>query len=434
MLDLSTIFAVPYMGGLLADFGAEVIKVEAPGRLDQTRSGWGACFDNDPGPEFWNRMTTFHQINRGKRALSLNLDTEPGREVLRGIVGTADVVLDNFTPRVHRKWGTTYDDLRALKPDLIMLSNTGYGSTGPWASFKAQGTALESTMGVTTYSGYPGGKPSKIGQSYPDFLACWAGLISVLAALVHRERTGEGQWIDLAMYPLGACVIPEAILHYQAAGEEQERIGARDFDALVSGVFPAAGRDRWLAVSVPDSEQMTRLARVVPGLPTEPDDVAAVEKAIGEWARVRDDTEAATELQEAGIAAAPVQDVRELFADPQLRSRGFFERAHFDEVGSRPLMGRPYRWESGTTEVHVRGPGPRWGEANSYVLRGLLGYDDARVQALYDREIVTERPLNPGLALPHELESLVASGVLAYVDEDSLSNLGLEVPSVSPGA
>ena len=144
----------------------------------------------------------------------------------------------------------TYDHLAALNPRLIMLSNTGYGSTGPWAPFRAQGTTLEATMGVSHYTGYPGGAPSKVGESYPDFLACWTGLLALMAALVHRQRTGEGQWIDLGMYQLGVSVIPEALLAYQASGHDLPRTGNEDLDAVFSGVFPASGDDRWLALHV----------------------------------------------------------------------------------------------------------------------------------------------------------------------------------------
>ena len=144
-----------------------------------------------------------------------------GREILLGLVTRSDVLLENFTPRVMRGWGMAYDDLAARNPRLIMLSNTGFGSTGPWSSFRAQGTTLEATMGLSRYAGYADGPPSKVGQSYPDFLACWSGLLAVLAALVDRERTGRGQWIDLGMYQLGAVVIPEALVGLQLTGEDR---------------------------------------------------------------------------------------------------------------------------------------------------------------------------------------------------------------------
>ena len=266
VVDLSTVFAVPYMGALLSDLGAEVIKVEAPHRLDQTRALFGHPFlDNAPTGDWWDRSGAFHVVNRGKRSLTLDLSQAEGREVLLDLLGETDVLLDNFTPRVLRGWGMTPDDLHARYPRLVTLSNTGYGSTGPWAAFRAQGTSLEATMGISHLTGYRGGRPAKVGQSYPDFVACWSGLVALLAALVHRERTDEGQHIDLGMYQLGVVVMPEAVLHLQAHGEELTRRGNEDLGAFASGLVPATGEDRWLAVSFPSAEAFERAMGVAAG-------------------------------------------------------------------------------------------------------------------------------------------------------------------------
>jgi crotonobetainyl-CoA:carnitine CoA-transferase CaiB-like acyl-CoA transferase len=411
VLDLSTVFAVPYMAGLLADMGAEVIKVEPPRRLDQTRSGWGLCFDNDPGDAYWDRAGTFHQLNRGKRSIGLDLSTAEGREVLRTLVAESDVLLDNFTPRVMRKWGTTYDDLREINPRLVMLSNTGYGSTGPWAAFKAQGTVLEATMGMTQFSGYPGEKPSKVGQSHPDFVACWAGLTALMAALVHRDATGEGQWIDLGMYQLAAFVMPEALVHVQAHGTEIPRRGNADLDAVLSGVFPALGDDRWLAVSVADEATLRRLVAVVGDSPS-------AEAALRAWASTRDAGAGAGELQRAGVPAGAVLDARDLLLDPTLRARGFYETATFDGVGRRPLIGRPYTWASPRTAVAIAGPAPSWGADTDAVLRDLAGLDATRIAALHAAGAVTRAPVDARPARPLDLARMLQSGVLSRVDED----------------
>ena len=165
-----------------------------------------------------------------------------------------------------RAWGMTSDDLHARHPRLIMLSNTGYGSTGPWAAFRAQGTSLEATMGMSHLTGYADGKPC-------EGRAVLSGLRRLLERRSsrcsrrssHRERTGEGQYIDLGMYQLGVVVMPEAVLHLQAHGEELSRRGNEDLVAFASGLVPAAGEDRWLAVSIPSAEAFTRAMRVAPG-------------------------------------------------------------------------------------------------------------------------------------------------------------------------
>jgi crotonobetainyl-CoA:carnitine CoA-transferase CaiB-like acyl-CoA transferase len=409
VVDLSTVFAVPYLGALLADLGAEVIKVEPPHRLDQTRAIFGhPFFDNDPAGDWWDRSGIFQVVNRGKRSLTLDLSQEPGRDVLRALLAQSDVLLDNFTPRVLRGWGMTPDVLHALNPRLVTLSNTGYGSTGSWAAFRAQGTSLEATMGASHLTGYPDGKPSKAGQSWPDFVACWAGLVAVLAALAHRRRTGEGQHIDLGMYQLGVIVMPEALLHLQAHGEDLGRRGNEDLGVPASGLVAAAGEDRWLAVSAPSRAAVAAAIGADPG-----EDVMG---ALAAWARDRDAAQAAAALQEAGVAAGPVLDARELLTDEHLRARGFYEEADCGPgCGTRPVIGRPYRMRGAA----VRGPGPRFGEANEDILRGLLGLDAARIAELRDLGVVADAPTGVPTALtPIDLDVLLASRSVTSIDAD----------------
>jgi crotonobetainyl-CoA:carnitine CoA-transferase CaiB-like acyl-CoA transferase len=422
VLDLSYVFAAPYMGALLSDLGAEVIKVEAPHRLDQTRAHVSPFFENDPGEEYWNRAAAFHVVNRGKRSLSLNLATGKGRDVLRQLVGHADILLENYTPRVMREWQLTYDELAPLNPGLIMLSNTGYGSTGPWAGFRAQGTTLEATMGLSYYTGYRDGPPSKVGQSYPDFIACWTGLLCLFAALVDRHRTGRGQRIDLGMYQLGISVIPEAILSFQATREDLSRTGSEDVDAIISGVFAAAGVDRWVAISVATEAQLAALQAIVPDLRAAMrgtwGDELAVREAIERWSSGLSPHEAASRLQAAGVPAGAILDARDLLADPHLRERSFYEAVVFNDGRTRPLVGRPYRWHSEAGQVAIRRPGPDFAEANEYVLRDLLGLDEDHIAALYEDGAVTRQPVDPPRMHPAPLRSMLEAGTLARIDDD----------------
>jgi len=426
VIDLSTVFAVPYIGGLLSDLGAEVIKVEAPKRLDQTRAGlgFGLQYNNEEHTDYWNHATTFPVLNRGKRSIALDLATEPGRRVLLSLVKEADVLLDNFTPRVMKKWGTTYDALGQVNPRLIMLSNTGFGSTGPWSSFKAQGTTLEATMGMTSYTGYRQGPPAKAGQSYPDFVSCWSGLCGLMAALLHRQATGRGQWIDLGMYQVGPVVMPEALLHWQAEGADLERIGNADLGALFSGLVPAAGDDRWLAVSIADREAVAQLRTVVPQFASV--DLASgdrlldrVASALGEWAAGRPVDEAAAALQNAGIPAGPVMDSRDLVRDPHLVARGFYEPVDFGSgVGTRQLIGRPYRWHSAGSDLGVRGPGPLYADSNDYVLREVAGLSEAEIAALQEAGVVVDDPVDPPPQQPWDVELMLKAKALTMIDPD----------------
>ncbi len=406
------------MGGLLADLGAEVIKVEAPHRLDQSRTIFSPFFENDPESNHWDRAGAFHVVNRGKRSVSVNLAVPDGRDLLRGLVTQADVLLENFTPRVMRGWGMTYPELAAINPRLIMLSNTGFGASGPWSAFRAQGTTLEATMGLSRYAGYEDGPPSKVGQSYPDFLACWAGLLMVLASLVHRERTGQGQWIDLGMHQLGAAVIPEALLRFQLTGEDERGGASHEPDALFAAVVAGAGDDRWLAVTALNEAQLESLCETVGARAGE-----APDAALATWARSRAVADAAARLQAAGVPAGPVLDARDLLEDRQLRARGFYEDVLCPDGVIRPLIGRPYRWHSERSSVRVRGCGPDFGEAATWVLEDVLGLEAERAQALRQAGVVTDAPVAPAAADALDLEAMLRSGSLVRVDGDYLAVL-----------
>jgi formyl-CoA transferase len=431
VLDLSTVVAVPLLGGMLRDLGADVIKVEAPDRLDQGRGpAFGPLFHNEAADEPWNRSGSFQSLNRGKRGIAVDVRTPAGREILLRLVAGADVLLENFTPRVMRGWGLTYDVLADINPGLVMLSNTGYGGTGPWSSFKAQGTTLEATMGVGAYCGYVGDKPTKVGQSYPDFIACWTGLTSVFAALIERARSGRGQHIDVGMYQLGASVVPEAFVAANAGLLDPGRTGNEDIAVLVSGVVPAAGTDRWLALSVADASSWQALAGLLHGVPADPEAPGAREAAlaaVADWAAGQEPMAAAERLQAAGIAAGPVNDARDLLLDRHLLARGFYEdhdftAAYGPEIGVVPVLGRGFRWRAAWAHVGVRGVGPRFGSGNDEVLDGL-GYDERQRADLRATGVVVDQPVDPPELVPSDLVATVESGYYREIDEDFADRL-----------
>jgi crotonobetainyl-CoA:carnitine CoA-transferase CaiB-like acyl-CoA transferase len=433
VIDLSYVFAVPYMGALMADLGADVIKVEGTHRLDQTRSGaFGPHLDNTPGTDPWNRSGAFHQLNRGKRSIVLDLSSQAGQEVFRRMVKDADFVLENYTPRVMRQWGLHYEELRKINPRLIMLSNTGYGSSGPWSSFPSQGTTLEATMGITQYTGYRGDKPWKVGQSYPDFLACWSGLTGLIAALRHRRRTGEGQWIDLGMYQLGAAAMPEALLQYQLTGSEPQRIGNEHELHVPSNLYAAQGDDKWVAISVTSDAQWRTLAALVglqndERLATEAgrrEHRALVDEGVGRWAARRDAWETTRLLQSQGIAAGPVLNNRDLLLDEHLRARGFYEVVeHPQPVGRRPVIGRPFRLKH--RDARIARPAPKLGEHGAQILREWLGMEQADIASL------TEGASSPGSSvIPGGIDMADALRLRTIIelDADYRARLGLEGP------
>jgi crotonobetainyl-CoA:carnitine CoA-transferase CaiB-like acyl-CoA transferase len=438
VLDLSTVLAIPYCGALLSDLGAEVIKIEPPTRLDSMRTNDWLSREVGAGNDPWNRSGGFQTLNRGKRSLVLNLAQERGREVFKKLVAVSDIVINNYTPRVLRGWGLGYDELEKIRPGLILLSNTGYGSTGPWSPFPVQGTVLENTMGITAYTGYRGDKPWKVGQSYPDFITCWTGLTAVMAAVLHHKATGEGQAIDMGMYQIGVALMPEPLLALQATGETWERIGSEDRVHVPSNVYPAAGDDRWLTISVTSDDEWAAFARAIgrPELAADEryreasqrrsrrEEIDAIVRA---WTARQDAWSATRALQDAGVAAGPVLSVRDLLLDPHLRARGFYEYVeHWQPMGVRPLIGRPYVFRN--TPLRIRKPAPRYGEDNSYVLRDVLRLDEAEIASLYEEGITSDAPLFKPNVRPDDLEPGLRNGSIREIDADYREKLGLGPP------
>ena len=438
VIDSSYVFALPYAGGIMADLGAEVIKIEGPGRIDTTRGGAfsGVHADNHPGEEPWNRTANFNMINRGKKSLVLDLSKDEGREVLRDLIKVSDVFIENFTPRVMRGWGLDYPNMKQLKPDIIMVSNTGYGhGDGPYSSYPAQATTQEATHGLAHITGYRGDIPSKAGQSYVDFLACWAALLGVALALRHRHRTGKGQWVDIGMYQLGCYATGEYILDCQVNGRVGARIGNRHPWRAPQGCYPCAGKDQWCVLSVGDDEEWTALCRVM-GTPELAQDSRfatnrsragnhdEIDEIIGRWTKNLGKFDVMEQLQGVGVPAGPVFDSRDTNLDKHYWSRGFLETVEYPQdrqMGRRVIMGRP--WSLSKTPVSVKGPGPILGHHNRELLQGVLGYTAARFEGLEKAGIVADRPVNPGPPPATSQDELVKRGRLAYHDPDYRNKL-----------
>ena len=440
VLDSTYVFALPYTGGQLADLGAEVVKIEGPGRPDITRGGglYGTFPDNEPGEDWWNRPSTYQLLNRGKRSLALDLSREEGRELFRELVAVSDVVMENFTPRVMRRWGLDYPNLRRLRPDIIMVSNTGYGhGDGPYSSYPAQATTQEGTHGHCWVTGYPGGEPSKAGRSFVDFLSTWSAVFAIGAALRYRNRTGRGQWVDIGMYQAGVMFLSEYLMDAIANGREGERIGNRHPYRAPQGAYSAAGADQWITLSVADGREWAALCgllerpdwaqdaglRTLAGRQERHDEIDA---AIAQWTATQDKYELMHALQAAGIASGPVLSGREVHFDPHYRSRNFLERVEYPPergIGARFLMGRPYQLSQ--TPLQIRGPAPAFGQDNAGLLAGLLGKSDGQVDAWLRDGLIAAVPTTGEPSPVLDPLELVERGQLAEWDPDYRQRLGV---------
>jgi crotonobetainyl-CoA:carnitine CoA-transferase CaiB-like acyl-CoA transferase len=440
VIECGEAYAVPHATRLLADLGADVIKVESCIRPDVCRV-WPFP-DNEPGEQFWNRGGIFNEPNRNKRDITLDLRKPEGVAVFRRLVATADVVCENYTPRVMAQFGLDYPTLSAIKPDLIMLSSTGFGHTGPWSNYTAWGFTLEPTAGISHFVGRPDGPPLRSGIAYVDMPAASIGAYAVLAALRHRRRTGRGQWIDLAQYEVGAAFISEALVAAAAGVDPGTRTGNRHPALAPQGMYRCAGNDRWVALTVEGDDGFAALCGVL-GQPELAEDERfttaearrshhdELDKVITGWTQPRDAEEAAERLRAAGLAAAVAMTNRDLLLDPHLRARDYFESAtHAPEAGdlaTRPYPGMAVRLAR--TPGRVRRAAPLLGQDNQEIL-GQLGLSPEAIAAL-ERDGITGRwPAEERMPASQQrmvgYDDLVASGLVTEHDPEFKQRLGLD--------
>ena len=442
VVDLSRVFAMPFAGANLADLGAEVIKIDTCQAqfMETTRTITGPFPDNQPGELWWEQGGTFQTLNRGKRSLTLDLRSDEAQRIVKELVSVSDIVLENFTPRVMARFGLDYASLRAVKPDLIMVSNTGYGHSGPWSNFGAMASALEPTHGTGAFMGYldddgsgilrPGSIPNKVGNSYTDFLATWTALVSVMASLLHRAKTGRGTWVDLAMYQNGAAFVGEGLLAYAFNGERARRMGNRHPAMAPHGCYPCAGEDQWVTIAVRDDADWRAFCgaigeaglagdarfATVRGRLEQQEELDAI---VAEWTKGRTAYQVMETLQDAGVPAGPVLTAGQALADPHFRQRGFFEQVTHPEetgLGVKEYIGRG--WKFSESKAVIGGPAPLLGEANDYALREVLGLSAERVEALVEQEVIGAEPIGGREPSQVPLDGQVALGWVAAFDPE----------------
>ncbi|MBY0274395.1 CoA transferase [Candidatus Binatia bacterium] len=386
--DFTWVWAGPFCTLQLAHLGAEVIRVESASRTCVTRllPPWP---DGQPGV---NRSGYFNQYNQGKRSIALDLKDAQGMQVARDLIRQSDIVVENFAAGVFERMGLGYSVCRELKSDVILISMSGYGASGPESEYVSYGPAQVPMSGLSSLTGYRGWRPMHIGISYGDPTAGLQGAVAVLAALIHRRKTGEGQFIDLSQWESTMALLPEGILAQSMAGSAPERDGNHDALWAPHAIYRCAGDDRWVSIAAADDDEWRRLASVVdPALASDPrfataalrkQNEDALDAAIGAWCATRTAEQTRDILQAAGVAAYPVMTAKDLHDDPHLGSRRYFVDLPHPEVGTRRHMGIPYKLHR--TPLAVWRAAPCLGEDTDYVLREVLGYDEEHVAALRD--------------------------------------------------
>ena len=386
VLDFMWVMAGPVVTRVLADYGATVIRVESP-----SRPGAGRSMAPFRGGQFAPQNSFFFDnMNAGKLGLALNLGCEEGREVARDLVRWADVVGESFAPRAFRRWGLDFESLRAIKPDLIMMSSCLFGQDGPLSDVSGFGTMGAAVATFIDLTGYPDRPPAGPFSAYTDTVAPRFALAALLAALDHRRRTGEGQYIDHAQIESSLHFLTPALLDYQLNGRVLTRMGNRDPDMAPHGVYPSRGDDDWVAVAVRDDADWRRfcaaierpdLARddryaVLPGRLAGQDDLDA---AISAWTATRTPAEAESILQAAGVPAHAVIRASSAVNDPQFVHRGHFVRVPHSLHGESVVEGSRFRLSRTPARI---GPPPAVGEHTEQILKDILGYDDERIADL----------------------------------------------------
>ena len=393
--DLGWVLAIPHATAWLGTFGADVMRIESEVRPDIVRaSGLARGADGING---WNRAGMFNGINYAKRSITLNLAEPRAIELVKEMVRHSDVVTENFAAGAVDRMGLGYEVLREVKPDIIMISGSPLGNSGPEKDATGWGPNTQAYSGLPYITGYRGGGPTGLGRDYPDFMVGVVMAFSLLAALHHRARTGEGQFIEVAMAETVTSTIPEAILEYTMNGREPPRLGNRSASHAPQGVYACAGDDKWVAIAVRSDEEW-RAMREAMGSPAWAaderfDDTLGrmehhdlLDQHITEWTRQRSHYEVMQQLQLVGVAAAPCLDVFELGDDPQMQALGLLVEMDHPEVGPRRIAGLPVRFSAMPHPAY--GSAPLMGEHNAEVLCGLLGLPESELQQLVDEQVV----------------------------------------------
>ncbi len=408
IIDLTRVWAGPHATRMLADMGAEVIHVTSRklvGALTVTRETariLGIYPHDEPGERHWNRNSQTNDLARNKYDITLELDTSEGLSLLKRLIAISDVVIENYSPRVMPKFGLDYPHLRALNPKIILCSMPGYGSQGPYRGFISYGTNVDPAAGLASLMGYPGELPHMSGNAYPDPVAGLFAVGTILTALYHQRRTGQGQYIDLSQAEATTALLGEFSLGVQLNGEMPPRRGNRHPHQAPHGCYPCRGEDKWVAIAVGRDDEWRAFQRVQ-GHAAWCDDPRfatlqgrlqyhdELDRHITAWTKGQDAYQVMHTLQRAGVPAGVVVNAEELVNEPQLQARDFFWEIDHPEAGRLRYAGQPVRMSE--TPPQCYRPAPCLGQHNDQVLGGLLGLSAAELADLRDKGVIGDQPL-----------------------------------------
>ncbi len=399
VVDLTMMWAGPYATRILAEMGAEVIKVESPSAWDNIRT----LIPQPGAPDPWNSSYYFNEYNRDKKSLTLDLAQPRGRELAIELVKRSDVVIENYRADVLDNLDLSYEVLKAAREDIILVSMAGFGKTGAERDHVGFGPIIEQMGGATSLTGYgDDGVPYKTGLSYGDPVGGLAAAGAVALALIHRRRTGKGSFIDLAQREAMALMNGEAFVAASLRGQEPVHHGNRSPRYAPQGVYRCQGAEQWLAISVRTDAEWRALAAIAgAGELASLDNEARrsfhdeIDARIEAWAQTQDPQAAMEALQAVGVPAGRVLNTEDIHDDPHLGARGFWVALPHPrmEAWRQPSSA----WRFVEANPHLRRHAPLFGEHNREILVGLLGLPEAELEALASSGIIGDAPINPGI-------------------------------------
>jgi crotonobetainyl-CoA:carnitine CoA-transferase CaiB-like acyl-CoA transferase len=404
IVDLTMVYAGPVATKIMAELGAEVIKIESAQRADVfTRAN--VYPENNPGNDPWNRGCLFHSLNAGKRAISLNLGTEKGREIFKQLVKISDVIIENFSPRVMENWGLNYEQLKQINPRIIMVSISGLGQNGPLRDYYMYVPGMEGMSSLTYCTGYPDEPPLLSGCAYGDWVTGANAAMALITALYYQKATGKGQNIDISGREATICHLGEKIMDYTMNKRDQPRMSNKHPQYAPHGCYRCKGHDDWVTIGVENNEQWGRLLKVINkpelvdqkfvSLQSRWENQTELDTLIEEWTMHLDKFEIMEILQQSRIPAGAVLNMKEINLNPHLKVRGFFQLIdHGAGTGKRPIPGQIAGKFRGAKKSALK-RAPRFGEDTEYVLCSLLGMSRQDLLQLENQNIVSSLPSFP---------------------------------------
>jgi benzylsuccinate CoA-transferase BbsF subunit len=391
VIELTTGAAGPTVARVLCEFGAEVIRCETRLRGDGHRG---------EDPKLWNKKPDFMKLQRGKKSFTVNMQTPKGRDLVKQLLKKSDVLVENFGLGILEKWGLDWPQLKDINPRCVLIRVKGMGCTGPHAADLTYGPNVGNTMGTTYLWNYPGATTATAEPrtQHPDFMGGVTGAFAVVLALIHRKKTGRGQWIDSAQVEIGASLLGPKYLEYSVNHREPQPQGNRSLVAAPYGPYQCSGDDRWCVISVYNDEEWERLAGLLEkaGLRRDAKFATHLQRVrhkqeldnwITSWTKQHDPYEIMEKLQRIGVSAAVVQDVEDQFKrDQQYAATGFLVNLTEPEAGDVVTEGVPIRLSS--TPGKVRGLAPLMGEHTHEIARELLGLTDDEIKTLDEEKVL----------------------------------------------